>query len=465
MRLDTDTDRDTGTETGTARESLTGWGRTAPTVATVTRPRSTQEVAKLLATAPPRGAIARGLGRAYGDAAQSAGGLVLDCTRLTATRALDPETGVVTASAGISLDALMRELVPLGWFVPVTPGTRYVTLGGAIAADIHGKNHHLDGSFGDAVLSFTLVTPGGETRRVTPEEDPGLFWATVGGMGLTGVVTEATFRCIPVQTSRMRVDTERARNLDHALELMAGTDDRYRYTVAWIDLLARGPAMGRSVLTRGDHLGMDELPRGQRRYPLHYDPAVPPSGPPWAPNGLLNRLTVRAFNELWFRKAPACRRGGIQTIPAFFHPLDLLARWNRLYGSRGFVQYQLVVPFGAEDALRTVVDRVSGSGVASFLAVLKRFGPGNPGMLAFPLAGWTLSLDIPAGVSGLSRLLAELDGLVADAGGRVYLAKDAVLSPEALARMYPRLDEWQGIRREVDPQGVLRSDLARRLAI
>lgn len=452
-------------DTPTRTRALTGWGRTAPTVASVARPRSTQEVAKLLGAAPPRGVIARGLGRAYGDAAQAAGGMVLDCTGLAPNRTIDPGAGVVTAAAGVSLDTLMRELVPLGWFVPVTPGTRYVTVGGAIAADIHGKNHHSDGSFGDFLVAFTLVTPGGEIRRVTPEDDPDLFWATVGGMGLTGVLTEATFRCIPISTSRIRVDTERADNLDHALEIMASTDDRYRYTVAWIDLLARGASMGRSVLTRGDHAEPEELPSRQQGDPLGYAPRVPPSAPPWAPSGLLNRLSVRAFNELWFRKAPVERRGEIQSIPAFFHPLDLVARWNTLYGSRGLLQFQPVVPFGAEDTLRHIVDRLSSSGIASFLAVLKRFGPGNSGMMSFPMAGWTLSLDIPAGAAGLAPLLAELEEDVAGAGGRVYLAKDSVLSAGLLPRMYPRLEEWQQVRRSVDPHGVLRSDLARRLAI
>lgn len=445
--------------------ALTGWGRTAPTIATVARPRSAQEVAKALGEAPPRGVIARGLGRSYGDQAQTAGGVVLDCTGLAPSRGIDPETGIVTASAGVSLDALMRELIPLGWFPPFTPGTRYVTVGGALAADVHGKSHHADGSFGNFVTGFTLATPGGEARHVTPDDDPALFWATVGGMGLTGVVTEVTFRTIPTRTSRMRVDTERARNLDHALDIMSASDDRYRYTAAWIDLLAGGSAMGRSVLTRGDHAEPDELPAKARRDPLGYDARIRLSAPPWAPSGLLNKLTLRAFNEVWFRKAPVERRGEIQAVPTFFHPLDMLGGWNRLYGKHGLLQYQLVVPFGAEDTLRRVVGRLSEGGVASFLAVLKRFGPGNPGMLSFPMAGWTLSLDIPGSVRGLAPLLAELDHRVADAGGRVYLAKDAVLSPELLPRMYPRLREWQAVRRDVDPQGVLRSDLARRLSL
>ena len=432
----------------------------------------------MLAAAGERGVIARGLGRSYGDAAQAAGGDVLDCTALAGNRSIDPDTGLVTASAGLSLETLMRDLLPLGWFVPVTPGTRHVTVGGAIAADIHGKNHHVDGSFGMHVRSLTLVTPDGSVRVLTPAggesgdtrdtDDAALFWATVGGMGLTGVIVEATLQATPAETAFMRVDTERARNLDAALETMAATDENYRYTVAWIDLLASGSSMGRSVLTRGDHAGyadLADLPARKLSRARRFDPAVRLQAPPWAPSGLLNRLTVRAFNEAWFRKAPLARRGEIQPITAFFHPLDFVGGWNRLYGAAGMVQYQFVVPFGAEDTLRRIVTRLSGSGVASFLAVLKRFGPASPGMLSFPVPGWTLALDIPAAVPGLARLLGELDVTVADAGGRVYLAKDAVLDRDLLPKMYPRLPEWHALRADIDPRGTMCSDLARRLGL
>ncbi|MDQ3484292.1 MAG: FAD-binding oxidoreductase [Actinomycetota bacterium] len=447
------------------RATLSGWGRTAPTVAVLVRPRSAQEVSALLAQRPERGLIGRGLGRSYGDAAQNAGGVVLDCTGLAPSRIIDATTGIVTAAAGISLDGLMRELLPLGWFVPVTPGTRYVTVGGAIAADIHGKNHHVDGSFGNAVTALTLVTPGGQTRKITSERNPKLFWATIGGMGLTGVVVDATFRCIPVETSRIRVDTERAENLDDALDRMTRSDEAYRYTVAWIDLLAQGSSLGRSVLTRGDHATRGELEPRQRSGALAFDPKVRLAAPPWVPPGLLNRFTVRAFNEMWFHKAPVERRGEIQGLTAFFHPLDGMAGWNRLYGPRGLVQYQFVVPFGAEDVLRHVVERIARSGCASFLAVLKRFGEGNPAPLSFPIPGWTLALDLPVGDETLPRLLAELDEQVVCAGGRVYLAKDSVLSADLLPRMYPRLEEWRGVRHSVDPEGVMTSDLARRLGL
>ncbi|MEZ0075042.1 FAD-binding protein [Planotetraspora sp. GP83] len=442
---------------------LTGWGRTAPTPARLARPRSADEAAALIKEASRRGVVARGLGRSYGDAAQNAGGLVLDCTALTPSWAHDPKTGLVTAPAGMSLHDLMAELVPRGWFVPVSPGTRYVTVGGAIAADVHGKNHHVDSSFGAHVRSLTLLTADGATRVLGPEDE--LFWATVGGMGLTGVIVEATFVCVPIETSRMRVDVERTRDLDQTLDVMTATDDRYRYTVAWIDLLARGGRMGRSVLTRGDHARLDDLPSRMRRDPLGFAPRPRLSAPPWVPGGLLNRASIGAFNAVWYGKAPSARRGVVQGIAPFFHPLDGVGHWNRMYGSHGFVQYQFVVPFGAEETLRRVVERLSGAGVVSFLTVLKRFGEGTPGMLSFPMPGWTLALDIPTGQSGLAGMLTELDGWVAAAGGRIYLAKDSRMSAAIMAATYPRLEEWRAIRRRIDPHGVFHSDLARRLCL
>lgn len=378
---------------------------------------------------------------------------------------VDPASGTVTASAGASLDEIMRSVVPQGWFVPVTPGTRYVTVGGAIAADVHGKNHHHSGSWCSHVESLHLLLPSGEVVEIGPDDDPELFWATAGGMGLTGVVVDATFRCRPIESSRVLVDTDRAADLDSAMALMDEGDRGYDYTVAWIDLLARGRNMGRSVLTRGRFASVDELDKVSGDDPLAFDPHVIAPAPPGIPSGLLNRLSIRAFNEFWFRKAPAKRVGELQSIATFFHPLDMIDRWNRLYGPRGFLQWQFVVPFGAEDVLRSIVTRLSTSGCTSFLAVLKRLGPSDPGPLSFPIPGWTLALDIPVGVAGLGPLLDQLDGDVAAAGGRIYLAKDSRLRPELVPAMYPRLDEWREVRRRVDPDGVLRSDLSIRLGL
>jgi decaprenylphospho-beta-D-ribofuranose 2-oxidase len=444
---------------------LTGWGRTAASRAAVlARPTTDEAVRAALLGANGRGVIPRGLGRAYGDAAQNAGGLVVDTTGLASGIVVDAERALVTVDAGVSLDTLIGRLLPEGLFIRVSPGTRFVTVGGAIAADVHGKNHHVDGAFCTNVVSFDLLTPAGDVLTASRESNADVFWATAGGMGLTGVVLRATLELDRVESAWMLVDTERAADLDDALARFTDRDEAYRYSVAWIDCLARGRHLGRSVLMRANPARRADLAESTRRSPLAVPRRLQLRTPPWVPGGLVNRRSTAAFNEAYYRAAPRDERGRLQSLDRYLYPLDSISDWNRLYGRHGFIQYQFVVPLGEEDTLRAVLERLSAAGCAAFLAVLKRFGR-EEGLISFPMPGWTLALDVPASFPGLGPLLDALDVLVAESGGRVYLAKDARMRPEILERMYPKLDEWRGVQARLDPDGRMQSDLARRLLL
>jgi decaprenylphospho-beta-D-ribofuranose 2-oxidase len=452
------------------RRVLTGWGLTAPSAARLAEVDPTSLAERLEAEhqgeSAGRGIIARGLGRSYGDAAQNAGGTVVRLAGSADAATIDGERGMVTVGAGVSLDDLMKILVPRGWFVPVTPGTRFVTVGGAIASDIHGKNHHVEGSFGNHLVRMSVMVASGDVIECSPDSHADLFWATVGGMGLTGIVLDATFRLIPIETSRCIVDTVRCRDFDELIDEMSTGDDDVRYSVSWIDLLATGRDFGRGVLWRGDHAKRSDLTSRDAADPLAYAPRRLGAVPPVVPGrGVVNALTSRIFNELWLRKEPRRRQGTIKSIPSYFHPLDSISSWNRLYGRAGFVQYQFVVPFGAEDPFRSIVERIVESRLASPLVVLKRFGAANPAPLSFPMSGWTLTVDMPAAGDGLAELMHSLDDTVLEAGGRHYLAKDASTTAAVVRAGYPRLDEWRTIRHHWDPDRVFASDLARRLEL
>ncbi|HYZ97504.1 MAG TPA: FAD-binding oxidoreductase, partial [Acidimicrobiales bacterium] len=431
--------------TGDDVEIVTGWGRNPASAAYVVRPTDADELAVAAKAAGPRGVIARGLGRAYGDSAMNAGGLVIDSTGVSGLLELDRAAGTARVLAGTSLDTLLRRIVPEGWFVPVTPGTRHITVGGAIAADVHGKDHHATGSFGTHVRSLVLALPDGTRRTLSPTADPDAFWATCGGLGLTGTIIEATIGVHPIETAVVRVDTNRVPDLDTLLALLAEGGRRYRYSVAWVDFLARGRSLGRSVLTQGDFARRDELPgdRGARgrapRDPLAYAPAPPVPTPRSVPGGMLNRASIRAFNELWYHRHPRRGRGELWSISRFFYPLDRVDGWNRMYGPRGFLQWQCLLPYGAEGVLREVVEALAEHRAPSFLSVLKYFGAADPAPLSFPGPGWTLALDVPATDPTLGPLFDRLDERVVEAGGRLYLAKDSRMRPELLPAMYPRL--------------------------
>ena len=441
------------------RVLLSGWGRSAPTASDVLRPRSVDEVADLVRAAGPRGVLARGLGRSYGDAAQNAGGLVLDLRGLDAIGTVDPSTCELTCGAGTSLDALLRRSLPQGWFVPVTPGTRQVTLGGAVAADVHGKNHHRDGTLGRHVSRLEIIDGRGEVRTLTRGDE--LFQASLGGMGLTGVLTSVTLRMIAVQSAWMGVDTWRTAGLEDTMASLADSDTRHRYSVAWIDCLARGAALGRGVVSAAEHLTASQLNGPAADDPLRFAPRRAVAAPPWAPVGLLASSQVAAFNEAYYRRAPTRGRDVTTHLATFFHPLDGVSGWNRLYGRTGFVQYQFVSPHA--QTVASVLGRLQTARVPALLAVLKRFGPGSNAPLSFPRAGWTLAVDIPARIRGLGAVLDAADREVVAAGGRVYLAKDARLMPDLLNAMYPDLDRWRAARAAADPHRLFSSDLSRRL--
>ncbi len=446
---------------------LHGWGRAAGTRAHLSAIDSVADAVSALRQAGDRGVVARGLGRSYGDAAQNAGGTALDLTRLDRILNVDGESDppTVTVQAGVSLDALMRALLPFGLWVPVLPGTRQVTVGGAIAADVHGKNHHVEGSFGNHVRRLDLLTADGSVRTVTPEDDePDLFWATIGGMGLTGVVVSATLAVQRAESAYFLVDTERCTDLDDLMSRMTARDADYTYSVAWFDAVTKGRHLGRAVLTRGNKARLQDLTPKLRRDPHAFTAPSYGSIPEVFPNRMVNLATAKAFSAAWYRKAPKHRTDELQNITKFFHPLDIVAEWNRVYGPNGFLQYQFVVPFTEAETFRTCVQLIVHSGHLSCLNVLKRFGPGNPAPLSFPMPGWTLTVDLPI-EEGLERLCNQLDEQVVAAGGRVYLAKDSRLGAATFRQMYPRLEDFLRVRHAVDPNHMFTSDLARRLQI
>lgn len=452
--------------------ALSGWGRTAPSTARVLVDASVESIQRAVRDAGDRGVIARGLGRSYGDPAQNAGGLVIDMTGLARIHSLDAGSGLAVVDAGISLDALMRAALPLGLWVPVLPGTRQVTVGGAIAADIHGKNHHSAGSFGNHVRSLDLITADGSIPTLTPDGDPiggsagsELFWATVGGMGLTGIIVRATIALTSAESAYFVVDTDRTGDLDELMVLLTdGSDDRYDYSAAWFDAISTGSKLGRAVLTRGSLARRDQLPPKLRRDPLAFDAPQLLTAPNVFPNGLANRAIFGALSEAWYRKAPKRRRDEIQNLTSFYHPLDMIGEWNRAYGARGFLQYQFVVPLNAQDTFRSILEQIARSGHVSFLNVLKRFGEASRAPLSFPQPGWTITVDFPIR-RGLAEFCDRLDEQVLDAGGRLYLAKESRTSAATLHRMYPRIDEWRKLRAAADPDGIFASDLSRRLEL
>jgi len=435
-----------------------GWGRFPVIQAIRSRARSRDDLVRH--ARQTGGQLAQGNCRSYGDACMSP--RVVSTLPLDRFLAFDASSGVLRAEAGLTLDDLLRLIVPQGWFLPVTPGTRYPTLGGCVAADIHGKNHHLDGSLGAFVEELEMVMADGSVVCCSPSTRPDLFRATLGGMGLTGFIYAVALRLKRVESSYLRVRTVRTRSLEETCRALLDTQADHAYSVAWVDLLCRRRRRGRGLVMLGNHAAAAEVPGDA---PLALHPAPRLGVPTWFPGFLVNGLTARAFNELYYHRQWRQSTEGVVHYDPFFYPLDAVADWNRVYGRRGFLQYQFAIPFpDGVDVLDRIIDQLGRAGRGSTLAVLKTFGP-QDGILSFPMPGFTLAMDSPVGSPRQLASLSEITDMLVAAGGRVYLAKDAIVTREQFEPMYPRLDEFRRIRRRHDPDGVFRSLQSDRLGL
>ncbi len=424
------------------RSDVVSWGRTPRTTMRVARPAFADELRGLIqdGSQAANGVLACGLRRSYGDSCLNDGGQLIETTSLDRFVSFDRATGVLEAEAGVSLNDILQIAIPAGYFLPVTPGTKFVTLGGAVANDVHGKNHHTAGTIGRWIRQLVLLRTDGTERVVTRDDHTGLFAATIGGLGLTGIITRVTLELKPIATSDMDVETIRFGNLGEFFALAAQSEMSHDYTVAWVDCLATGGELGRGIFTRARHATTGDL-----RVHAKSGPSMPVD----APGLLLNRLSLSAFNALYFRVAGRPGRATVSYDP-FFYPLDAIGGWNRLYGRSGFFQYQSVVPpAAAEAATAQMLKTIADAGQGSFLAVLKTFGDiASPGLLSFPMTGATLALDFANRGLSTRGLLDRLDAIVREAGGRLYPAKDGRLPSTMLRAGYPTLDQF---RNHVDP--------------
>ena len=438
------------------RKKTTGWGR-YPVVESSTRvARSVGDLTRF--ATEPKSTLAQGSRRSYGDACLFE--RVVSALPLNRFLSFDDTSGVLRAEAGVTIEETIRFFLPRGWFPAVTPGTKHPTLGGCIAADVHGKNHHGEGSIANYVDELEMVLANGDRVTCSRQQLPELFWATVGGMGLTGFIYAASMRLKRVESSFIQLRTERTGSLEETCQLLVETQDESEYSVAWIDTVARGRSCGRGLCLLGTHAAADDR---RKPFPLHRNGAV---GIPGAmPSVAFSRTGVQLFNSLYYRHQLPLRTTRLIHYDPFFYPLDRLANWNRLYGRRGFLQYQLVVPFAdGFDALTDILALLHARKVASTLAVLKTFGEAESGPLSFPAAGLTLALDFPCRPAVFAALKGVTD-VVAAAGGRLYLAKDAILEREQFAGMYPRLSEFLATKKKYDPCCRFRSHLSDRLGL
>ncbi|MGB3829908.1 MAG: FAD-binding oxidoreductase [Ornithinimicrobium sp.] len=442
---------------------LKSFARSATCTASLRRPDDDAAWERLFARSGPRGVTVRGCGASYSDAALNEGGTVALSTAAPQILAWDTERGVVDVDAGLTLGQLLTFCVPLGWTLPVLPGTARVTVGGAVAADVHGKNHPRAGSFSSCVTQLALITPGQGTMTVSPAERPEVFWATVGGVGLTGVVRRVRLQLQRISSSWLSTTDTVCADVDEVLSVMTEQGTKHEHVVGWIDGYAPVGSLGRGIVSTGDHCTVDHLPARLRRRAHRYEPHHLTLGISARAN-LVRPATIRAANTARYYRARGRTGRSIRDFTHAFHPLDAVTDWPVVYGREGLVQYQFCVPDGHENLLQRALEYLPAAGCPPALVTLKRLGAASPAPLSFPSPGWTMALDVATRPArGASSTFDHLDESVTRAGGRIYLVKNSRTRPELIARMYPNLQHWQSVREALDPQGVMTSDLDRRL--
>jgi len=429
-------------------QPISGWGNNFHSRSARVAVANVADLQKIVAEADSsRGLLPVGLHRSYGDSALNSGGTLIDMVALNHIE-IDPQTRIAIVGGGVSISALESAALKLSLFPPVVPGTGYVTMGGAIAADIHGKSHHKTGSFSQCVRRITLLLASGKIADFTPTDPE--FWATVGGLGLTGIVLEVEIELRALQSNSVEVAEHRVKNLSEMITLLDRSDADYEHTVAWIDL--SGDYRGRGVVSLGNY--------GKTPVKAKESASKGPSLPTIGGRNFITPFSVKAFNEIWFRKP---LKNGPVALRKYMHPLDGVNNWNRIYGNSGFLQYQFVIDIGQEEIFEKLFAGLRGLKAASFLGVLKKFGVASQAPLSFPRPGWTLTLDYSMEVPGLEKFLQNFDEELVSRGGRIYLVKDSRLDARLLPMMYPELTRWREIRSAMDPDGLWHSDQARRL--
>ncbi len=442
---------------------VSGWGLNKWAKVYTFTPKNLDELVNFIKKSNSSSILVRGLGRSYGDAAQLDGQNIINLENFKKIK-LNTSNSTLTVGGGATLREIIKEIVPKGFFLPVVPGTSNITVGGSVASDVHGKNHYQDGSFGNHIIKISLIDGNGYLQDLSPfvENQKEKFWATVGGMGLTGVIYEVDINLLSISSSLITVDTQRFNDIEDLMIEMDKNASKYKYSVAWIDSLHK---KFRGVLTRGNHLKLEDLNIEEQNNPLLARDIKDRSKPKFLTKIFLNKLTVKVFNTLWFYKSPKNEMGKHESISTFFHPLDKIKDWNKIYGSKGFIQYQFYVPNSSKEKIKFVLEYLKLNGVPCFLTVLKKFGKRNLSYLSFPDEGWTLSTDIPNCIPQINKILNLLDKEIAKSGGKIYLTKDSMQSEDMFKKTYPFLKKWKELKRELDPELKFISDISKRLKI